>query len=229
MGVIANGTAVKIEPIGNDTSVSSQISVDNYNPDLSFQASALSLSSLHGKHFFSVTISGNPGGTITAICADIVLFTIFNDEFKINNLGFLNFKSAPYLASTTSSPTPCQIPQEILPLIKSSHVIIKKYILKDEIHTATDNNLLVTEKRQSEISASISQDLNIDEYIAYISSLPSASEILKYTQKINDANNFIHPELLNIITSHSNLERMYGNAKDSCMEEIKEYFSLETS
>lgn len=114
-------------------------------------------------------------------------------------------------------------------MIKSSHVIIKKYILKDEIHTATDNNLLVTEKRQSEISASISQDLNIDEYIAYISSLPSASEILKYTQKINDANNFIHPELLNIITSHSNLERMYGNAKDSCMEEIKEYFSLETS
>lgn len=47
MGVIANGTAVKIEPLANETSISSQISIDNYNPDLSFQASALSLSSHH--------------------------------------------------------------------------------------------------------------------------------------------------------------------------------------
>ncbi len=229
MGVIANGTSVKIEPIGNEATTSSQISVDNYNPDLSFQASALSLFSIHGNHSFSVTISGNPGGTISAICADIVLFTIFNDEFKINNLGFLNFKSAPYLASTTSSPTPCQLPLEILHLIKSSHVIIKKYILNDEIHTATNNNLLCDEKKQTEVSASISQGLNIDEYISYISSLSSASEIMKYTEKINEANNFIPPEILKIITSNSKLERMYGNAKDSCMDEIKEYFSLETS
>ena len=117
MGVIANGTSVKIEPIGNEAATSSQI-----------------IFSIHGNHSFSVTISGNPGGTISAICADIVLFTIFNDEFKINNLGFLNFKSAPYSASTTSSPTPCQLPLEILHLIKSSHVIIKKYILNDEIY-----------------------------------------------------------------------------------------------
>lgn len=52
---------------------------------------------------------------------------------------------------------------------------------------------------------------------------------MKYTEKINEANNFIPPEILKIITSHSKLERMYGNAKDSCMDEIKEYFSLETS
>lgn len=87
----------------------------------------------------------------------------------------------------------------------------------------------MAEKRQSEISASISQGLYVDEYLSYISSLPSASEILKYTEKINEENNFIHPDLLKIITSHSKLERMYGNAKDSCMEEIKEYFSSDKS
>lgn len=224
MGVIANGTAVKIKPVDNEICISSQISVDNYNPDLSFRASTLLLSSLNGKHSFSLTLSGNFEGTISAINTDIILFSIFDEKFTLSDISFLNFEKAPYLSSITSSPTTCQLPQKILPLIKSSHVILKKYIFNDTLYTVTNNNLLWSEKKKLDITNSISHGLNIDEYMSYITSLSSAGEIMTYTQDINEKYNFISPELMKIISSHSSLERMYGNAKDSCIEKIKEYF-----
>lgn len=227
MGVIANGTAVKIEPVQNEILISSKIRVDNYNPDLSFRASTLSLSSSNGKNSLSLTISGNFEGDITAVSTDIILFNIFDEAHNLPDIIFHNFDKVPYLSSRTSSPTPCRIPQELLPFIKSSQVIIKKYILNDTLYTAADHNLLLEETQNIDSSSPISQNLNVDEYLTYISSLSSAEEIMKYSQDINETYHFISPELIKIISSNRNLERMYGNAKDSCIEKIKEYFSVE--
>ncbi len=227
IGVIANGTAVRAEPVKTQIPSSVQVDVANYNPDLSFRASTLFISSANSEQAFSIALSGSTHDSITAIGADIQLTTVFEDEFTFQNIGFVNFKKMPDSADKLSAATPCRIPTEIIPLVNSSQVIIKKYIIDGKIVPATDNNLPWAEKRGRDISVSVSQGLNVEEYIAHISSLPSAAEILKHTQAVNENNNCIHPELLKIVTSQANLERMYGNLKDSCVAEIRKYFTSE--
>lgn len=227
IGVIANGTAVRIEPVKTQIHSSVQVDIDNYNPDLSFRAATLFISSANGEQAFSMVLSGDPHEKLTAVSADIYLTTVFEDQFTFKNIGFVDFKKIASSIDRLSTATPCRIPTEIIPLVKSAQVIIKKYITDGKIISATDNNLPWAKKRERDISESVSQGLNVEKYIAQISSFPSATEILKYTQAINENNNCIHPELLKIVTSQANLERMYGNLKDSCVEEIRKYFSSE--
>lgn len=44
---------------------------------------------------------------------------------------------------------------------------------------------------------------------------------MRYTQDINETYHFIIPELIKIISSHRNLERMHGNLKDPCIKKLK--------
>lgn len=227
IGVIANGTAVKIAPSSRRISAPVQVDVTNYHPDLSFRASSLWISSSAGEQAFSVVLSGDPDESITAINTDIHLTTIFEEEFTFQNIGFVNFQKMTGSTDRLSTATPCKIPAEIIPLAKSAQVIIKKYITNGNIQTVADNNLPWAEKREHDISEAVSQGLNVQKYISYISTLSSAAEILKHTQDINEEHNCIHPDLLKTVTSQANLERMYGNLKDSCVEEIQKYFSSE--
>lgn len=228
IGVIANGTAVRTERKAQIPS-SVQVDVDNYNPDLSFRASTLYVSTSNNGQAFSIILSGDPQCAVTAVSADILLTTVFEDTFTFQNIGFVNFKPTSNNTSRMSSPTPSRIPTEIIPLVKSCQVIIHKYIIDGKINIATDNSLPWAGKRERDISESVSQGLNVEKYLTYISSLSSATEIMKHTQAVHEKYNCMHPELLKIIQSQANLERMYGNLKDSCMEEIRNYFSSENA
>jgi uncharacterized protein YbjQ (UPF0145 family) len=229
IGVIANGTAVRIEPLKTQIPSSLQVDVDNYNPDLSFRASTLYISSSNGEQAFSIILSGDPQGAVTAVSADIRLTTVFEDTFNFQNIGFVGFKEISNDASRMSSPAPCRIPTEIIPLVKSSQVIIRKYIADGKIINVDDNNLPWAQKRERDILEAASQGLNVEKYLANISSLSSAAEIMKHTQEVHEKYNCMHPELLKIVQSQANLERMYGNLKDSCIEEVRNYFSSENA
>lgn len=191
IGVIANGTAVKITPSNMQISSPVQVEVTNYNPDLSFRTSTLWISSSAGEQALSAVLSGDSDESVAAINADIHLITIFEEEFTFQNVGFANFQKMSGSADRLSTATPCRIPAEIIPLVKSAQVLIKKYITDGKILTIADNNLPWAKKREHDISEAVSQGLNVQKYIAHISSLSSAADILKYTQDINEEHNCI--------------------------------------
>lgn len=223
MGVITSGTAVKIEPI---MFPQTQLNVTNYNPDLKFRPVSLSILSSEKHHALCLVLSGESVNTITAVLSDISLITIFEDEIMFKNLAFTNFSSIEGENEYKSSHTIYSIPLDILPLIKSAKVFIRKYISDNTIVTATNNDSIWVSKKERDVAQAISQGLNIDTYISAISFLDSAKEILDYTQKLNgDHDNFLSSDLLELISSFANLERMYGNSKEGCINKIKQYFT----
>lgn len=225
----ASGTAVVIESIKSKRKICSQLVISNYNPDLDFRATVLSiLLSGSNDYSFALKLSGNSANSLSAISADITLTTLFGEEFIFDNVMF----SSPFIITDSfewCSPTLVrQIPLEALPFIKSARVIIKKYIIDNTLKIATDNDLVWIAPEEPSVPCPASEKFNVKEYITSISLLSSAVEILDYTQKVNDANNHsLSPELIDVISSCATLERMYGNSKDSCIKKIKAYFSFD--
>lgn len=233
MGVIANGTAVKIEPAEMMLTKTIQINIINYNPDLNFRPTMLSISSYQNEQAVSLKLAESTSESVDALYADIILKTIFEDEFELGKLGFLNFRSETNANNKISAQSFCTIPHEILPLVNSAKVIIRKYIMNHTIHIATDNDHLWVEKKDHEAAHSapqMSQGLNPQEYVSSISFLGSATEILNYTKNLNENNeNYLNPELLEIISLSAKTERMYGNAKEDCIKKIKNYLNSAVS
>lgn len=226
MGVIANGTAVKIKRSEEIFPTTTNINITNYNPDLDFRLTSLSILTSPEQRAISVKLSGNSIEKISAVNADVVFTTIFGDEHVIGRISFAHFDIISD-SSSVSSPTPCAIPTEILPLVKSAKIFIRKYISHETIITATDNDQLWISKQENDVAKLVSKGLNIDEYMNSINFMNSATEILDYTKALNEQNNnFLNPELIDIITSSASLERIYGNCKNECMKKIKNYLNI---
>lgn len=225
----ASGTAVIIESIKSKRKICSQLVISNYNPDLDFRATVLSiLLSGSNDYSFALKLSGNSANSLSAINADIILTTLFGEEFIFDNVMFSNSDTVLSSFEWRSPTLVRQIPLEALPFIKSSKVIIKKYIIDNTLKIATDNDLVWIAPEEPSVPCPTPEKFNVKEYITSISLLSSAVEILDYTQKVNDANNHsLSPELIDVISSCATLERMYGNSKDSCIKKIKAYFSFD--
>lgn len=233
MGVIANGTAVKFEHKGKIAPSATKIEIVNYNPDLEFRIASLSLLSTLEKPAVSATVSGKSLEKISAVLADISFFTIFDEEYTVRHVGFANFQLTENFAATISALAPCNISEDVIPLIKYAKVFIRKYISDNTIVTASDKDCpwsLQTpdvsndENNNTDFS---NYSLSINEYMNSIYHMNSAGEILNYTNSISEENrDFITPELIQLIASCASVERMYGNCKNDCIEKIKAYFSI---
>ena len=227
MGVITNGTAVKIESIDAPLSTAAKIDVINYNPDINFRPSSLSIVFSGSVSAFSLDIEGKDIGLISSVFADIKLITVFEDEYDFPGIGFTGFCNTNNPFSKTSANTPCHFPEEILQLIKSAKVTIRKYIKANDIFIASENDHAWVSENQNSINDSEYADdkITTKQYIATISLLNSASEILKYTESISDSAEFVNQDLLNAISLSVNFERLYGNSKEDCLQRIKEFLS----
>lgn len=222
MGVIANGTAVIIESDNNNIKNAKSIPVTNYNPDLSFRINELKIAVNVEKK--SCTVQANVWGkAISAISADIIFTTIFDDSYTLDNIAFTDFIGKPQRRPEhISSPCICSLPLEITKILKSAKVMIRKYIQNDIIHKVTDNDLPLNPDESSNKLFLSENEMTIEDYLSTVSLLHSASEIYAFTQDLNQ--NFLNSEILDEIQSCVNLERLYGNAKDDCIIKLKRYF-----
>lgn len=234
MGVIASGTAVKIRQSQSSAPGISKILIANHNPDLEFRPMFLSIISRGKDCALQLTISSTSDQyavqKVSALSADIVLTTIFEDEYIFRNVGFINFSSALNANGMVSSETFCQIPREIMHLIKFGKVIIKKYVENNMLKVASDNDQLWFSSQLPE-GASTDQaqktGFDVDNYILSISGLKSVKEIIEYTHDLNQSlDGMISPELFSLLEENLRFERMYGNFHDSCVRKVKEFFGI---
>ena len=230
MGVIANGTAVTIKSTLKEPVVPVKINVINYNPDLEFRVSSLTILPDTEKSTITATLFGKSSENITGVLADIFLVDIFDELHPVHYTGFSRFDVAQNFATSISTPVLCSLELNILPLIKYAKVSIKKYIFGNTVITASDNDCLLDIEQET-----ISEDntdnifsnykLQLDEYMDSVCHMNSATEILHYTKNLIEENHdFIQADLIQLISSCASLERMYGNCKNDCIEKIKTYF-----
>ena len=230
MGVIANGTAVTIQSTLKEPAVPVKINVINYNPDLEFRVSSLTILPDVEKPTVTATLFGKASENITGVLADIFLVDIFDELHPVHCTGFSRFDAAPNFTTSISTSVPCNLELDILPLIKYARVSIKKYISGNTVITASDNDCLL-DIEQDTISEDNTNNifsnykLQLEEYMESVCRMNSATEILNYTKTLVEENlDFIQADLVQLISSCASLERMYGNCKNDCIEKIKTYF-----
>lgn len=230
MGVIANGTAVTIKSTLKEATVPVKINVINYNPDLEFRVSTLTILPDAEKPTITATLFGKSSENITGVLTDIFLVDIFDELHPVHCTGFSHFDVAQNFATSISIPVPCSLELDILPLIKYAKVVIKKYISGNTVITASNNDGLLSIE-QEDISENSNDNifsnykLRSEEYMESVCCMNSATEILNYTKTLVEENHdFIQTDLVQLISSCASLERMYGNCKNDCIEKIKNYF-----
>lgn len=230
MGVIANGTAVTIKSTLKEPAVPVKINVINYNPDLEFRVSSLTILPDAEKPTVTATLFGKSSENITGVLADIFLVDIFDELHPVRCTGFSHFDVAPNFATSIGTPVPCSLELNILPLIKCAKVVIKKYISDNTVITASDNNSLLDIEQEDILENNndnifSNYKLQLEEYMESVCCMNSATEILTYTKNLFEENHdFIQADLVQLISSCASLERMYGNCKNDCIEKIKTYF-----
>ena len=230
MGVIANGTAVTIKSTLKEPAVPVKINVINYNPDLEFRVSSLTILPDTEKSTITATLFGKSSENITGLLADIFLVDIFDELHPVHYTGFSRFDVAQNFATSISTPVHCSLELNILPLIKCAKVVIKKYISDNTVITASDNNSLLDIEQEDILENSndnifSNYKLQLEEYMESVCCMNSATEILTYIKNLFEENHdFIQADLVQLISSCASLERMYGNCKNDCIEKIKTYF-----
>lgn len=224
MGVVANGTAVKIVKTDIDSvSEGTRYNIFNTNSGLPFRASVLSIISAKNKYGLALELYHRDLCNVGGIIADIKFTNIFEESVVLNDIMFLHFseKNNRYLISQI---TVTEIPENIASAIKSVDVIIKKYIL--------DDVLIVLSKESIELISDMSEDNSecddtvlLDDLFNALEGLSSSREILYFLKQYNEEHpNVLDDVLLDDVKASANIERLYGNTKNTSISKVKKYF-----
>lgn len=217
-----NGTAVIIEP-SVMVSSSSKIPVIQYNRGAEIKPFSISLS--NDGTSLSIDLYCPFHNGLSGLLADVSLITIFDDSFKLENVGFINF-SAGKNNHLYGNSVFCSIPQNVLAIIKNAHIVIKKYVENGNITILAGDDLILS---SSDVTQNVSsgKSLSINDLLYELNALNTAREISDYLSDHSEQwGSIIDPELMALVDKKVYVERMYGNRKDACIDEIRKYFNL---
>lgn len=214
IGVTANGTAVKIQKKSHfpDT----KIDILNFNPNIPARPANFFLTLSSSGYCLQLVLADISDNSISAIKGDLTFLTIFEEEYKFENVYFYEFMQKG--SSKISAPTPFVFPAEIAPIIKCASFDITKYIDDTKIidNISHDNE---------QVFSSDSSELLQYEYVSYIKSLNSANEIYNYTIEFNAKHeDFVPSDLIKSIKALDANERIYGNLAKDCIQKIISYY-----
>lgn len=224
MGVVANGTAVRITKSDSSSQTKdTKYTIYNTNRGLPFRASALSIAPANNRYSLTLDLYHQDPCNITGIIADVIITNIFNDTTALTNTMFINFSEANN-HHLICEPTFVKIEENIALAIKSVDVIIKKYICDNTITIISEENIelfsdMITEENEESVTFSAEDLINA------LDALDSSREILTFLQEYNEThNNILDPTLLSDIEKSVHIERMYGNTKKTSMSKVRKYF-----
>ncbi len=229
MGVIANGTAVKIKKI-QDLSDSrlekdslKEFFINRTNLETPFSPSSIKMT---GSSSASLNISLTEPCKIFGVMADLCATSIFGDNYIYKNLPFYGFENKSFCRST-SAEIELIIPGNIMPIIKSWDLTVRKYVNDSAIVEVRDTKLfspaVVSETDEFKVSMMSAENL-----ITVMEGLNSTREIFDYLVKYNENNGgVLDSHFLSEIQEISSMEGIYGSMRSSALKRIRNY--LETN
>lgn len=202
MGVVVNGTAVKIAPTGlqKDFLLAPQDGCTLRPLRLILISNT---DSVLGKLELSAPLSMS---SLSCILSNIQLTTFFGSSFSFQNIVFSDFSKSDSRLISCYCPLPISISQ--LRQTQSVSMSIVKY--------SPDNSCAASPSTPCSTSS--------QELLSSAESLQTAREISNLLHEWEEAHpNSITLELETQIENLAKAERLYGNMKDSCIQKLKEY------
>lgn len=211
IGVVVNGTAVKVTPTGfcKTFTLPSQNNCILKPRRLTVKSS--------GKTVLAKAELATPISTPLPSCilSDVQFTTFFDSPISLHDIVFSNFSKSDSILESSYSPLPISISQ--LGQIESAAMSIIKYSLNNAPAVSVFNS-------HSEVPVSSSRPIEPQSLLSSAELLHSAREILSLLQEWKkSALADIPPELEAQIENLAKAERLYGNMKDSCLQKLKEY------
>lgn len=219
IGVIANGTAVKIDATGHEQSNDKVVPILRYNKNTSFRPVTFSGHMTKNQYAFRIKLYNDSEESLTSILADIRISTVFEKIYELTEVAFTNFSLVNrknWLSGYTTLSFPC----EDISLLKNVTIITKKYIQNDVLVDMSNSDL--------------EQELVSQEYryadappMDELEELNSAKEIYIYLIDYMDKYDKNEPILMEWLKRSVELERIYGSMKKDAVKYVKEYYKLE--
>lgn len=212
IGVVVNGTAVKITPVGSRKEILLQS-----HSDCSLTPTKLIIQSNISAPLAKLEVSfSRLSSSIDYILADIHLRTFSDESLDLENIVFSSFSNSGSIFSSSYTILPISFAQSAS--VQSALISIKKCSIDSSLIFNSDPTFSHPSNVPN-ILSSHSIDL-----LSSAEQLGSASEILSFleTLKKNDPAN-VNDNLILQITNLAKTERLYGNMKDGCLKKIKEY------
>lgn len=219
IGVIANGTAVKINDINHAQDYDKVIPILKYNKNVIFRPVSISGHSIQNQYAFSVELFYDSEEVLSSILVDMMLVTVFGKVYELKDVAFTNFSfsSRKHLMSDY---TRISVPCESIELLKNVIVITKKYIQNNKLFNVSCADL------KNELVGQGYQLAN-KPLLIEIEKLNSAKEIFEYLQDYLEKNNQSEPELIKEFERLVEIERFYGNRKKDAIKYIKGYYKFD--
>lgn len=223
MGVIANGTAVKIVKINDpsntkDVIPKKEFAIDQTNLITPFRSAMLIMDNPNS---VALDISITEPGKLSGVMADIRITSIFNDIYEFTDLPFYGFENYSFRHSLSKN-IELNIPNNLLPVIKSIDLIVKKYILNDSIIEVKNSEL--NSQSIMEIEDTKTSSMSTEDLLFAVEELNSAREIFDYLINYNEIiGGKLDSRLLSKIQELRGMEGIYGNMKSSALKSIR-YF-----
>lgn len=219
IGVIANGTAVKIDEISYKQNNDMAIPILKYNKNTAFTPAAFSGHMVKNEYAFSVELFHDSEELITGILVDMKLVTVFEQVHELTDVAFTNF-SLVNKRRLLSGYTMLSLPCENITLLKNVTIITKKYIQNDVLvdlsNMDLEQELVSREDRYADKPP-------LDE----LEDLNSTKEIYEYLKDYMKKYNQNEPELMEWLEKNVEVERIYGNLKNDAIDYIKKYYKFD--
>ena len=224
--VSINGTAVKIEPIAVPTQgPKKRYPVALTNSGLPFRVSAVYATHISSdEHSLALEVFHAADCSLRALIADVVFCDILGNEVYLESIVFSGFEAEKekYLVSSLVMRS---ISPDTLDLLSSVKVVVKKYIVNDEL-IALDDVSVSEALQEPEPEQGSPESLSI-EILSVAENFERAKEISDYIKAYNDEHNgVIDQELTDKLDHIVMMEKFYGNHRNEAVKALREYFGM---
>jgi uncharacterized protein YbjQ (UPF0145 family) len=219
MGVVSNGTAVRIEKIADVPDTELNLQIYSYNPSIPIRPLEINLRVTDSLVYAKLMLFDSKENNIQLIDADVILEDAFSEQHICSKVYFSNFETGK--RRRISSDVLLDVSAKEISLIKKVQVKVNRYLDGETAVLVTGENVdadAVTGESLS--SAQAAQD-----FFDMIQPLNSAQEVYACAVKYNEAHDqLLDPAVFDLIQKKKSFERLYGVNPGSCVRQIKEYF-----
>lgn len=222
MGVVASGTAVKIEPVSEMANFPEIVlSVNNFNPSLPIRPTELKLYISHSGIYASVLLFDVSENNVDHVDADLTFGTLFGDDIECSHVYFTGFSKNN--KRRISKPVAIDLPANEVDVLKNVTIRIKRYIDNEAVVIAEDKNLFITEVNEADGSSNLYGN-SLEEFIDRIQTFTKFEDIYNFAMEFNKSHdNILSPEFIEFLDKKSKFERMYGSRGTNAVKDVENY------
>lgn len=189
---------------------------------LPFAPKTITMSTENEQLKVSISVQSVKSIDLSGVVMDLIITNIFEDEFIIKNVCFLNLETNNNI-NFKSEAVRIEVPDDVLRSMANTSIIIHKYIINGEL-------IIEDSLELQEIEVAI-EDVKVEyenmETIQVLKRMNSATDMLKHIKNnIEECRELFNESVIAKLENVANHERLYGNLKEEAIRVINEFLDF---